>query len=73
MMKLCFFVGFGLKIFEVNGMNVFLQVCEMLGQFVVEVLMVEVWVYGMEVKGMVVNGFYVFDCNMLYGLQVVMQ
>ncbi|WP_322079538.1 4-hydroxyphenylacetate 3-hydroxylase family protein [Burkholderia cepacia] len=73
MTKLRFLVGLGLKISEVNGTNAFPQVRETLGQLAAEASMVEAWVYGMEAKGTVVNGFYVPDRNMLYGSQVVTQ
>jgi 4-hydroxyphenylacetate 3-monooxygenase len=46
---------------------------ETLGQLASEAAMVEAWVYGMEAKGRIENGYYVPDRNMLYGSQVVTQ
>ncbi|RDU99076.1 4-hydroxyphenylacetate 3-hydroxylase family protein [Trinickia dinghuensis] len=73
MTKLRFLVGLGLKIAEVNGTNGFPQVRETLGQLAAEASMVEAYVYGMEAKGRVVNGYYVPDRNMLYSSQVLTQ
>jgi 4-hydroxyphenylacetate 3-monooxygenase len=73
MVKLRFLVGLALKITEINGTNSFPQVRETLGQLASEASMVEAWVYGMEAKGRVENGYYVPDRNMLYGSQVVTQ
>ncbi|MCO5399478.1 4-hydroxyphenylacetate 3-hydroxylase family protein [Ralstonia soli] len=73
MVKLRFLIGIALKITEVNGTNSFPQVREMLGQLAAEAGMVEAWVYGMEAKGQMVNGYYVPDRSMLYGSQVVTQ
>ncbi|WP_321782406.1 4-hydroxyphenylacetate 3-hydroxylase family protein [Burkholderia pyrrocinia] len=73
MTKLRFLVGLGLKISEVNGTNNFPQVREALGQLAAEASMVEAYVYGMEAKGRVVNGYYVPDRNMLYSSQVLTQ
>lgn len=73
MVKLRFLVGIAHKITEVNGTSNFPQVKEMLGQLAAEAGMVEAWVYGMEAKGQMVNGYYVPDRSMLYGSQVVTQ
>ncbi|MFL9888223.1 4-hydroxyphenylacetate 3-hydroxylase N-terminal domain-containing protein [Paraburkholderia agricolaris] len=73
MIKLRFLVGLALKITEINGTNSFPQVRETLGQLASEAAMVEAWVYGMEAKGRIENGYYVPDRNMLYGSQVVTQ
>ncbi|WP_028223649.1 4-hydroxyphenylacetate 3-hydroxylase family protein [Paraburkholderia oxyphila] len=73
MTKLRFLVGLGLKISEVNGTNTFPQVREALGQLSAEASMVEAYVYGMEAKGAMVNGYYVPDRNMLYSSQVLTQ
>ncbi|MFM0168506.1 4-hydroxyphenylacetate 3-hydroxylase family protein [Paraburkholderia sediminicola] len=73
MVKLRFLVGLALKITEINGTNSFPQVRETLGQLASEASMVEAWVYGMEAKGHVENGYFVPDRNMLYGSQVVTQ
>lgn len=73
MTKLRFLVGLGLKISEVNGTHNFPQVREALGQLAAEASMVEAYVYGMEAKGRVVNGYYVPDRNMLYSSQVLTQ
>jgi 4-hydroxyphenylacetate 3-monooxygenase len=73
MVKLRFLVGLALKITEINGTNGFPQVREMLGQLSAEAGMVEAFVYGMEAKGRVVNGYYVPDRSMLYGSQVLTQ
>ncbi len=66
-------VGLALKITEINGTNSFPQVRETLGQLASEASMVEAWVYGMEAKASVENGYFVPDRNMLYGSQVVTQ
>lgn len=73
MVKLRFLVGIAHKITEVNGTSNFPQVKEMLGQLAAEAGMVEAWVYGMEAKGQMVNGYYVPDRSMLYGSQVLTQ
>jgi 4-hydroxyphenylacetate 3-monooxygenase len=73
MTKLRFLVGLGLRISEINGTNAFPQVRETLGQLASEASMVEAYVYGMEAKGSVVNGYYVPDRNMLYSSQVLTQ
>lgn len=73
MIKLRFLVGLALKITEINGTNSFPQVRETLGQLASEAAMMEAWVYGMEAKGRIENGYYVPDRNMLYGSQVVTQ
>jgi len=73
MVKLRFLVGIAHKITEVNGTSNFPQVREMLGQLAAEAGMVEAWVYAMEAKGQMVNGYYVPDRSMLYGSQVLTQ
>ncbi len=73
MVKLRFLVGIAHKITEVNGTSNFPQVKEMLGQLAAEAGMVEAWVYAMEAKGQMVNGYYVPDRSMLYGSQVLTQ
>ncbi|RKR31318.1 MULTISPECIES: 4-hydroxyphenylacetate 3-hydroxylase N-terminal domain-containing protein [Paraburkholderia] len=73
MVKLKFLLGIALKTTEVNGTNSFPQVREILGQLASEAGMVEAFVYGMEAKGTVVNGYYVPDRSMLYSSQVLTQ
>ncbi|KVW88661.1 4-hydroxyphenylacetate 3-hydroxylase family protein [Burkholderia cepacia] len=73
MTKLRFLVGIAMKTTEVNGTNNFPQVRETLGQLASEASMVEAYVYGMEAKGCMVNGYYVPDRNMLYSSQVITQ
>jgi 4-hydroxyphenylacetate 3-monooxygenase len=73
MVKLRFLVGLARRITEVNGTGNFPQVRETLGQLAAEAGMVEAFVYGMEARGTIVNGYYVPDRSMLYNSQVLTQ
>jgi 4-hydroxyphenylacetate 3-monooxygenase len=73
MVKLRFLVGLARRITEVNGTGNFPQVRETLGQLAAEAGMVEAFVYGMEARGAIVNGYYVPDRSMLYNSQVLTQ
>ncbi len=73
MVKMKFLMGIARKTAETNGILAFPQVRETLGQMAAQCGMVEAFVYGMEAKGSMVNGYYIPDASMLYASQVLTQ
>lgn len=73
MVKMRFLLGIARKTAETNGILAFPQVREQLGQLAAQTSMVEAFVYGMEAKGVMRNGYYTPDAAMLYSAQVITQ
>jgi 4-hydroxyphenylacetate 3-monooxygenase len=73
MVKMRFLTGIARKIAETNGIIAFPQVRDVLGQLAAQCSMVEAFVYALEAKGHMVNGFYIPDASLLYAAQVLAQ